>query len=127
MIRRLRPVAWIASRNAWSSNAFIEARSIASMSSSSDWIDGSVGPLNPYPTPTVESTIGMSNAFAVLASRRTWSSTRSARLRPDDLEHLLLIVDQHQRAVVGRPDPEIARHLSLPYARMWQARSPRTR
>ena len=51
---------------------------MASMSSSSDWIDGSVGPLNPYPTPTVESTIGMSNAFAVLARSRTWSSTRSA-------------------------------------------------
>ena len=41
-------------------------------------LDGIVGLLNPYPTPTVESTIGMSNAFAVFASRRTCISTRSA-------------------------------------------------
>ena len=37
-----------------------------------------MGPLKPYPTPTVERTIGMSNALAVLASSRTFSSTRSA-------------------------------------------------
>jgi len=54
MISRLRPVIFTASLNALSSNAFT------------------------YPTPTVESTIGVSNAFAVFASRRTCISTRSA-------------------------------------------------
>ena len=78
MIRRLRPVAFTASRKASSSNAFIEVRSIGSMPSNSARIEGSVGPLNPYPTPTVDSTIGMSSALAVFASSRTFSSTRSA-------------------------------------------------
>ena len=78
MISRLRPVTFTASLNALSSNAFIDVRSIGSMPSSSARIDGIVGLLNPYPTPTVESTIGMSNAFAVFASRRTCISTRSA-------------------------------------------------
>jgi hypothetical protein len=78
MIRRFRPVAFTASLNASSSNAFIEYRSSGSIPSSSDRIDGSVGPLKPAPTPTVVSTIGTSNAFAVLASRRTCISTRSA-------------------------------------------------
>ncbi len=50
---------------------------------------GWVGPLKPYPTPTVDSTIGMSSALAVLASKRTLSSTRSAsRFGADHLEHL---------------------------------------
>jgi hypothetical protein len=78
MISRLHPVALTASLNASSSNAFIDVRSIGSIPSSSDAIDGSVGPLKPNATPTVESTIGTSNAFAVFASRRTCISTRSA-------------------------------------------------
>jgi len=78
MISRLRPVAFTASLNSSSSNAFIEYRSIASMPSSSDRIEGSVGPLKPAPTPTVVSTIGRPKALAVLASRRTCISTRSA-------------------------------------------------
>ena len=78
MISRLRPVASTASRKASSSNAFIDARSIGSIPSSSARIDGRVGPLKPNPTPTVDSTIGMSNALAVFASSRTCSSTRSA-------------------------------------------------
>jgi hypothetical protein len=53
-------------------------RSIGSVPSSSARIEGRVGPLKPYPTPTVESTIGMSNALAVLANSRACSSTRSA-------------------------------------------------
>ena len=78
MISRLRPVAFTASRKAGSSKAFIEDRSIGSIPSSSDRIAGRVGPLNPNPTPTVDRTIGMSNALAALASSRTFSSTSSA-------------------------------------------------
>src|SRR4051812_36546821 len=78
MISRFFPVVFTASRNAESSKAFIEDRSIGSMASSSDRIDGSVGPLKPHSTPTVERTIGMPNALAVLARSRTCSSTRSA-------------------------------------------------
>jgi len=44
--------------------------SIGSTPSSSSRMDGTVGPLNPRLTPTVESTIGMSNARAVFASSR---------------------------------------------------------
>ena len=77
MISRLRPVASTAARKASSSNAFIDVRSIGSMPSSSAKSDEIVGPLKPYPTPTVERTIGTSNAFAVLASSRAWSSTKS--------------------------------------------------
>src|SRR3954451_10192848 len=91
----------------------MEDRSIASMSSSSAWIDGSVGPLNPYPTPTVESTIGMSNAFAVLARRRTLSSTRSALVSDRMTSNILLVVDQHHGAVVSGPDAEIPRRRLL--------------
>jgi len=66
----LRPVASTAWRKASSSNAFIDVLSIGSIPSSSSSREGTVGPLNPNPTPTVESTIGMSNAFAVFASSR---------------------------------------------------------
>src|SRR5438132_1516533 len=34
-----------------------------------------------------------------------------ARFRSNDLEHLLLIVDQHQGAVLGSPDTQLLRHL----------------
>ena len=78
MINRFFPVVFTASPKAESSKAFIEDRSIGTMPSSSDRTDGSVGPLKPYSTPTVERTIGMPNALAVLASSRTCSSTRSA-------------------------------------------------
>ena len=77
MISLRRPVAWTACRKASSSNAFIDVRSISSMPSSSDRIDGSVGLLKPSFTPTVERTIGMPYALAVMASSRTCSSTSS--------------------------------------------------
>ena len=76
MIRRLRPVAFTASLKASSSKAFIDDRSIGSMPSNSARIEGSVGPLSPNPTPTVDSTIGMSNALALFAN--SLSSTRAA-------------------------------------------------
>src|SRR5580698_9427863 len=77
MISRLRPVAATACRKASSSNAFIDVRSIGSIPSSSARTDGSVGPLKPIFTPTVDKTIGTPYALAVLASSRTCSSTRS--------------------------------------------------
>jgi hypothetical protein len=71
MMRRFLPVASTAARNASSSKAFIEDRSMGSRPTSSVWMEGTVGPLNPKPTPTVDSTIGIPNALAVLASSRT--------------------------------------------------------
>ena len=67
---RLRLVASIAWRKPSSSKEFIEVRSIGSTSGISAWIVGSVGPLKPMSTPIVDSTIGTSNALAVLASQR---------------------------------------------------------
>jgi hypothetical protein len=108
------PVRSTASRNATSSNAFIEVRSMGSRPSSSARIPGSVGPLKPYATPTVDNTIGISNALAALASNRTLRFNQvGVRLRADDLEHLLLVVDQHQRAVVEGPDTQVTRHSDL--------------
>jgi hypothetical protein len=66
----LRPVSFTASRNARSSNAFIDERSITGTPGNSARIDASVGRLKPAWTPTVDSTTGTLNALAVLASRR---------------------------------------------------------
>ena len=82
MISRLRPVAFTASLSASSSNAFIDIRSIGSIPAISDRIDGSVGPLKPAPTPTVVSTIGMSNAFAVFTVETMFSRSRSRSIDP---------------------------------------------
>jgi hypothetical protein len=60
------------------SNAAIDDRSIGSILSSSERIAGGAGLSLPDSTPTVETTIGTSNAFAVLISQRVWSSIRSA-------------------------------------------------
>jgi len=103
----LPPTAW---RKAGSSNAFIDDRSIGSMPASSDRIDGRVGPLKPNATPTVERTIGMPKALAVLANSRTCNSTRSALVSDRDFEHLVLVVDQHQGALLGGPDTQIFHH-----------------
>src|SRR5260370_26567460 len=65
----------------------------------------------PAATPTLDSTIGMLNALAVLARRRTLSSTKSALVSERmGFKYLLLIIDQHQGAVLIRPDTEIFVH-----------------
>src|SRR5439155_21350780 len=43
----------------------------------------------------------------------------------DDLEHLLLVVDQYQRAVVRGPDTEIVRHRFSPLGARMRLRSVR--
>src|SRR5439155_202019 len=48
-----------------------------------------------------------------------------ARVRADDLEHLLLVVDQYQRAVVRGPDTEIVRHRFSPLGARMRLRSVR--
>jgi hypothetical protein len=74
---RFFPVVFTASRKAEASNAFIEGRSTARCRRALTGLTER-GTVEPYSTPTVERTIGMPNALAVFARRRTCSSARSA-------------------------------------------------
>ena len=124
MISRLRPVAFTASLNASSSNAFIEVPV-----DRLDAVELGQDRRKRRPVEAGADAHGREHDRQVERLGRLGQQADvhldevGARLRADDLEHLLLVVDQHQRAVVGGPDTEIVRHRFSPLRARMRLRS----
>ena len=114
MISRFFPVVFTASRNAESSKAFIEDRSIGSIGVEFGQDRRERG--------AVEAALDTDRRKDYRHAERRGGLGQKpdmqldqvrVRLRADDLEHLILIVDQHQGAVLGGPDTQVVVMVAL--------------